>query len=400
MIGETNATIKIGGGGGILLPTTGDYKVVFIDPFGVITEQWVNEGEDAIVPTPKVYDNLTFTEWNQPTTNITSDKVIGATYRTTDGKTYAKIRLTTVSGLSPTLYLNKSDNSTLTVDWGDSTTSTFTNSGNFNTGAHNYSVAGDYVITMWISSGSGTYSFGNSSSSTTFVGGGTQTYRNTLLSLFIGNSVTSTGVYAFYYCYSLTSISIPNSVTSIGGNAFYNCPSLTSISIPNSVTSIGGNAFYNCSSLTSICIPNSVTSIGSYAFYYCYSLTSISIPNSVTSIESYAFYYCYSLTSISIPNSVTSIGGIAFYNCPSLTSISIPNSVTSIDGNAFAYCYSILEYKIYATTPPTLESTNAFSGINSICKIYVPDASVTAYKIATNWATYADYIYPLSDIGE
>ena len=305
-IGKTNATVIISG----VTPTqtTGDYKVTFIDPFGVISEQWVNDGEDAVVPTPNVYDNLTFTEWNQDTTNITSDKIIGATYSTTDGKTYVKIRLTTISGLSPTLSLNKSDTSTLTVDWGDGTTSTFTNIGNFKTGAHNYSVAGDYVISMWISVGSGTYSFGYSSSSSTFVGGTIQNYRNTLVSLFIGNSVTS---------------------------------------------------------------------IKNYAFDYCYSLTSISIPNSVTSIGSSAFVFCYSLTSISIPNSVTSIGE-----------------------GAFASCFSILEYKIYAATLPTLVDVNAFTNINSICKIYVPDASLTAYKTATNWSTYANYIYPLSDLGE
>ncbi len=49
------------------------------------------------------------------------------------------------------------------------------------------------------------------------------------------------------------------------------------------------------------------------------------------------------------------------------------------------------------TTPPTL-GTSAFYNINSICKIYVPDASVTAYKSATNWNTYADYIYPISEM--
>ena len=155
------------------------------------------------------------------------------------------------------------------------------------------------------------------------------------------------------------------------GNKIY------SLFIGNSVTSIVESVFYSLYSLTSISIPNSVTIIGNSAFHSCYSLTSISIPNSVTSIETYAFVFCYSLTSISIPNSVTSIGT-----------------------TAFAYCYSILEYKIYATTPPTLADINAFTNINSICKIYVPDASVTAYKTATNWVTYANHIYPLSDIGE
>ena len=380
--------------------STTTHKVIFIDPFGVVNEQWVNDGEDAIVPTPKVYDNLTFTEWNKPTTNITSDKVIGATYSTTDGKTYAKIRLTTISGLSPTLYLNKNDGSTLTVDWGDSTTSTFTNSGNFNTSAHNYSAAGDYVITMWISVGSGTYSFGNNSTSSTFIGGSEQTYRNTLLSLFIGNSVTSTGTYAFANCYSFTSVSIPNSVRSIGKYAFNTCSALTSLSIPNSVTSIGSHVFYTCHALTSLSIPNSVPSISYNAIAYCYSVTSLSIPNSVTYIENYAFQCCYSLKSVYIPNSVINIGDNAFYNCVSLPSLSIPNSVIGISYAAFYNCYQLLEYKFYATTPPTLAHTNVFSNINSICKIYVPDDSLTAYRTATNWVTYANYIYPLSDIGE
>jgi len=397
MIGKTNAQA------GTPEPETGDWLVRYFDVDGtILKEQWVNNGKDATPPSNPNYDStyLTFNTWNQVSKKITSNKDIGAIYNTVNNKTYAKIRLTTISGLSPTLYLNKSDSSTLTVDWGDGNTSTFTNSGNFNTGEHNYSEAGDYVITMWISSGSGTYSFGNGSESTTFVGGSKQNYRNTLLSLFIGNSVTSIGDAAFAGCFSLKSISIPNSVTSIGEYAFYNCNSLTYISIPNSVTSIGNGAFDYCYSLTSISIPNSVTSIGNGAFDSCYTLTSISIPNSVTSIGEYAFYSCLSLTSISIPNSVTSIGNDAFAGCFSLKSISIPNSVTSIGNSAFAYCYAILEYKIYATTPPTLSNINAFTNINSICKIYVPDASLAAYKTATNWVTYADYIYPLSDIGE
>ena len=73
----------------------------------------------------------------------------------------------------------------------------------------------------------------------------------------------------------LVSVEIGDCVTSIGGNAFNNCESLTSIVIPNSVTSIGMYAFYNCTSLTSIIIPSGVTSIGNSAFYECYNLQSI-----------------------------------------------------------------------------------------------------------------------------
>ena len=47
----------------------------------------------------------------------------------------------------------------------------------------------------------------------------------------IGNSVTSIGEYAFYYCSGLTSIVIPNSVTSIGYYAFWGCTGLTNIQL-------------------------------------------------------------------------------------------------------------------------------------------------------------------------
>ena len=380
-------------------PTTGegDYLVRYIDYDGtILKEQWVDSGENATPPADPSHSGLTFQEWNRASTNVTEDRDIGATYATSDGKTKVKIRLTTVSGKAPTLYLNKSDSSTLTINWGDGTSNTYTNSGNFNTGAHTYANYGDYEITMWISSGSGTYTFGNGSDTTIFIGGSTQAYRNTLLDIFIGEDVTSIGNYAFYFCHSLTSVTIPSSVTSIGSYAFNSCYPLTSVTIPSSVESIETYTFAGCYSLTSITIPSSVESIGSYAFNGCNSLTSVTIPSSVTSIGSYAFFPCSSLTSITIPNSVTSIGNNAFQNCFSLTSITIPNSVTSIGNNAFQNCFSILEYIFERTTPPTLGS-NAFLSINSICKIYVPDASVDDYKTATNWSTYADYIYSISE---
>ena len=113
-------------------PTTGDYLVRYFDYDGtILKEQWVDSGEDATPPTSPSHSGLTFQGWNRVSTNVTEDRDIGATYITSDGKTKAKIRLTTVSGKEPTLYLNKSDSSTLTIDWGDGTSNTYTNSGNF-----------------------------------------------------------------------------------------------------------------------------------------------------------------------------------------------------------------------------------------------------------------------------
>ena len=156
--------------------------------------------------------------------------------------------------------------------------------------------------------------------------------------------------------------------------------------------SIGREVFYDRDNLKTIIIPNSVTSIGEYAFYHCSSLTDVVIGNSVTSIGEDAFSECSSLTSIEIPNSVTSIGDYAFSGC-ALTSIEIPNSVTSIGDYAFSGCESLSSVYVKATTPPILDNY-AFNYNSSSRKIYVPRASLNAYKTASGWSEYASAIEP------
>ena len=90
-----------------------------------------------------------------------------------------------------------------------------------------------------------------------------------MTSVTIGNSVTSIGEGAFYFCYGLTSVTIPNSVTSIEYHTFSDCSGLTSVTIGNGVTSIRESAFRGCSGLTSVTIGSGVTSIGSNAFANC-----------------------------------------------------------------------------------------------------------------------------------
>ena len=373
--------IQTGGGGG----TTSDVAmkdVNFYDYDGTLVASYTLAEAQALTALPDgpTHDGLTFQGWNCSLADLktTNRKMnVGAMYITDDGKTRIYIRLGE-GRTSP--MLGVCPNGTVTVDWGDGTTpdtltgtSTTTVKWTLN---HAYAASGEYVIKLTVD---GTMRFyGNNSSS-----GGSAILRY------------SSGRDNRNYVYrsSVQKIEIGNGVTSIAASAFYNCYSLTSITIPDGVTSIANDAFYNCYSLTSITIPDGVTSIGQYAFTSCYSLSSITTPNSVTSIGQSTFSSCSSLVSITVPDGITSITSRAFYDCSSLTSITIPNSVTSIASNVFYNCYSVAFYDFSNhTSVPTLASTNVFTNIPADCQIRVPASLVDAWKAATNWSTYANYI--------
>ena len=383
---------------GGIAQTTG-LRVRYIDYDGtILSTVFVDSGANATPPADPSRALLTFTGWNLASTNITQDTDIGATYATTDGKTYVYLTVTTITTTNCTLYLNKSDTSTVSIAWGDGVTTTHTNSGNFNTGAHAYPSNGYYVATIWISTGSGTYGLGNGASSTAFVGGNTQANKDMMTSCLIGTSVTNVGANAFANCRALSSLAIPIGVTNVGASAFVNCYSLGSLSLPSGVITIGASAFDSCYNLCYLAVPESSTSIGVSAFSGCYALSSLAIPSGVTSIGTSAFADCRSLRSIVIPSGVTSIGTIAFNGCYVLSSLAIPSGVTSIGERAFSSCFANRYYNLQPTNPPALGAT-PFTSINSSTKIFVPDAYYSVYTNAAGWSNSPIpvlYIYPVS----
>jgi hypothetical protein len=139
-------------------------------------------------------------------------------------------------------------------------------------------------------------------------------------------------------CTSLVSVAIGNSVTTIGASAFEDCYSLTNVTIGNSVTSIGdggflgffeGGAFQGCTNLTSVTVPDSVTFIGPYAFEDCYGLTNVTIANSVTEISDEAFAYCISLASAYFQgNAPSGFGEFVFADTAPAFSIYYPSTAT------------------------------------------------------------------------
>lgn len=239
--------------------------------------------------------------------------------------------------------------------------------------------------------------------------------------------ISSMGDYAFKGCSSLKSFTIVGPLSSIPAGAFEDCKGLRQIELPESVTSIGEKAFHECNTLVDISFGDGVTTIGKQAFDRCYALQSIDLPN-VRSIEEKVFYECKALRSVALGNNVRSIGKEAFRRCKELASITLPESVTTIDKEAFRECTnlaeinlnegllligdnalretaiihlvlpssinklgkkvaekckSLLRIECRAAMPPEIESVS-----NDKLSLYVPSASVEAYKNAKNWKKF------------
>lgn len=180
-------------------------------------------------------------------------------------------------------------------------------------------------------------------------------------------------------------------ITSIGENAFRGSTGLLSLdSIPVSITYIGNYAFYGCSSMTDVNVVNSpISVIGSYAFSGCSSLHDINPPGDLTAINEGAFYDCISLSSVFMWDNVKSIGDEAFYNCKNASPINIGAGVTSIGSKAFWKCTGAESITVAAPNPPTCAS-NAFDDFS--IQLYVPSASLNAYKTANVWKNFTNII--------
>ena len=375
-----------------------------------IAERYCNVGDTVTPPTistsldavTKQSCALTFKEWNYTNvqlTNIQTDIDVGAIYNTSDSKTHAFVTVNAGTGYNLPVYFNKSDSSTLTISWGDGTTDyTTTDSGDITT-THTYSTAGIYEITIWISSGNGTFIFGyNGGSLTCFIGGTNQAYRNCLNSIFMDGNIRNSNLSgAFNSAKNLKFVTLSTYITNLYTNSFRSCYNLQYISLPTSVLTIEGSNFRE-SNLTFISIPLSVTTIYNFNFQECDSLEKIIIPSSVTNFYNQECYNCYSLKQVVVNANITTLSSSIFGYCRYLTEVELSNTVQDLNNGVFDNLSGtkvIFTLKRFTapSTITTLSNTNVFNTINNQTRIYVPVGSETVYKTATNWSTYANYIY-------
>lgn len=416
----------------VVNPVAEENDVEFIDYDGTIRYSYTASefaNLTALPPNP-THEGLTAQGWNwtlvnaKTYVNLTGNIIIGQMYVTDDNTTRIYIdleegRLSPILGICP--------NGTATINWGDgSATSrlTGTSTSTLKTANHTYSAAGEYKITISMSA-NGTLGIGLGGSPSTWGSKLISLNRNTSSSSYYYNSSSSSsnsyvndiyiscmkhielgsnvtlGEYALSHTGGLKSIVISKGITSIPNSCFYPAHTLESIVIPNTVTSLGQYVFYGCNSLHSVSIPNSVTSIGTDAVRQCASLQRYLPPDNATlslhtSGTETNFQSTYNLRYLHLPHTMTSLSGFTNGNLIGgmrcLSSITIPSNVTTL--NAGFYGAVGMGYiKFEPTTPPTAPTSTGFNMLPLDCKIYVPSASLSAYKTATNYPPSGKFTY-------
>ena len=334
----------------------------------------------SALPDGPEHDGLVFQGWNwslEGVKGLTRAMNIGAMYTTDDGTT--RLHITLQEGRTSPM-LGVGVNGTVTVDWGDGTepdvlTGTKV-SAIMRTPNHAYAKPGDYVIRLTVD-GEMTFNGYNADKQRSYIlrhayeaDTRNVAYQAALKRVEIGSGISLINSNAFLHCYALESVTIPYGVETIGTYAFDECYALKSVSIPDSVKNIYDNAFYNCYTLETLSLPAVVENIGTGVFAHCHILESGTLPNNVAVFGTGIFGFCYAIASMYIPD-----------------------SVTLVRTGMFNSCFGVAYYDFTShTAVPTLEKTNAFTGIPADCEIRVPAALYDEWIAATNWSTYSDYI--------
>lgn len=200
-------------------------------------------------------------------------------------------------------------------------------------------------------------------------------------------------------CTSLEKVHISEGFNMIGDYSFRNCILLTEVNIPSNITKIGRGAFQK-SGIEHIVLPDKPgIIIDGGAFDQCSNLKEIFIPEGYDiSIASGLLSSCEALIEVTIGEGVTTIPSSCFNRCIALKKVILPSTISMIQTNILFNDYSMETLVVKAIAPPTVEGSDFGYNFSKICKIYVPDTSVSTYKNNSWWSQYASRIYPLSTL--
>jgi hypothetical protein len=112
-------------------------------------------------------------------------------------------------------------------------------------------------------------------------------------------------------------------------------------------------------------------------------------------IDNSAFGDTSSLKSVYFPSATTILDTAFMFS--GVTYAKFPKA-TYIGGGVFAN--TSLSTLILGDDDTTTVCQNDNAAIPTSCNIYVPDALVDSYKVATNWSQHASKIKPISELEE
>ena len=329
---------------------------------------------------------LTFQGWNfddSELTNVTGDLDIGAIYIPADGKTHIYIDIENDTILDYTFNLTVSfiGTGTFYFDFGDGTTAYSATTDGLQTITHSYLAKGSYHITTWLegADSNGRIVLGtNSTSNSAFVGNSFDSvHNNTIKRIYFGTHIISfsqsAGIPQLRACEVL---SLHNAMTGIRINGYYN---LHYLILPKTATA--GTFNPQQANFEFLSMPLNIAGFLSGASPFASTTVEKLISASTVITEINSIYYTqYYMRSINLT-------GATSFNMRNTNAetVSLPSSLTALSNTGSTNnSVPIKIIVMRAETPPTLSNSLGY-----YCKIYVPQASLSAYQSATNWSNYA-----------
>lgn len=237
------------------------------------------------------------------------------------------------------------------------------------------------------------------------------------------------GDFMFYGMSQLKTVLLPKNTLHIRRLAFHDCPKISSYNIPEGVKYFKRHVFSRAIA-TSVNLPASLNpDLSEYGFKALgENISSISVASANSSIKSvsgvvyskdgkklYFFPHgkggtfsvpsgviilkknCFSdtkLTTLTLPASLTTIESYAISFSKTISSLTIPVGVTQMGSNAIYNNSALKKITVLATKPPACsgDGSKIINALEGLEEIFVPAASVNAYKSAPGWSEHAAFI--------
>ena len=226
----------------------------------------------------------------------------------------------------------------------------------------------------------------------------------------------------FENCSALTQIELPDAVETLGMFAFQGCTALQTATLGNGISEVDYGTFLGDYALKSVTLPENLETIGAFSFQGCTALKTLTIPQKVKKIANGAFrstaikftlpegslfevkdemllskdgktiYYVPNTFrgEVVIPNGIETINGAAFADCKGVSKAHLPASIREIKLMAFENT-SLYQLILDVVNPSDIKLGEDVFGKTmdySRCELFVPEASVEAYKATEPWKRF------------